>query len=122
MVQLGLTEAAAATDVAFQKKIFGSGTILVFLNKEIDDIMIIVEALEKSDLLINSVSDAVEIEVKEQKGGFTGTLASTLGSISLGNMLSGKEEVRGGGRVIRVGEAVVRAAEEQDFNAASSFS
>ena len=122
MVQLGLTEAAAATDVAFQKKIFGSGTILVFLNKEIDDIMIIVEALEKSDLLINSVSDAVEIEAKEQKGGFTGTLASTLGSISLGNMLPGKEEVRGGGRVIRVGEAVVRAAEEQDFNAASSFS
>ena len=122
MVQLGLTEAAAATDVAFQKKIFGSGTILVFLNKEIDDIMIIVEALEKSDLLINSVSDAVEIEAKEQKGGFTGTLASTLGSISLGNMLSGKEEVRGGGRVIRVGEAVVTAAEEQDFNAASSFS
>ena len=122
MVQLGLTEAAAATDVAFQKKIFGSGTILVFLNKEIDDIMIIVEALEKSDLLINSVSDAVEIEAKEQKGGFIGTLASTLGSILLGNMLSGKEEVRGGGRVIRVGEAVVRAAEEQDFNAASSFS
>ena len=122
MVQLGLMEAAAATDVAFQKKIFGSGTTLVFSNKEIDDIMIIVEALEKSDLLINSVSDAVEIEAKEQKGGFIGTLAATLGSILLENMLSGKEEVRGNGRVIRAGEAVVRAGEEKDFNAASSFS
>ena len=39
LIPLGLT-AAAATDAAIQKKVFGSGmTILILSNEEMDDIM-----------------------------------------------------------------------------------
>ena len=52
--------AAAATDAAIHKKMFGSGTAtLIILNKEMNDIMKIIKSLEESGLL-----------TKEQKGGF----------------------------------------------------
>ena len=40
LIPLGLTAAAAATDAAIQKKVFGSGmTTLILSNEEMDDIM-----------------------------------------------------------------------------------
>ena len=68
LMPLGLT-AAAATDAAIHKKMFGSGnTELIISNEEMNDIMKIVKSLEKSGLLINGVSEAIKNEAKEQKG------------------------------------------------------
>ena len=51
-IPLGLTAAAAATDAAISKKMFGSGvTTLIISNEELNDIMKIVKSLEESDLL-----------------------------------------------------------------------
>ena len=59
-------------------------------------------------MLIKIVSQTVEIEAKEQKGGFLGILAATLGAIFFGSMLSGKKVIRVGDRVIRAGKEVIR--------------
>ena len=64
-------------------------------------------------MLIKGVSEAVENEVKEQKGGFLGMLAATLSSNLLENMLAGKGVVSGTDGVIRAGEGINRA--DQDF-------
>ena len=72
LAPLGLTVAASSTDVAICKNILGSGTTtLVFSNKDLNDIKKIVKSsLVKSGLLIKSVCETVENEVKEQKGEF----------------------------------------------------
>ena len=71
LVPLGLTAAMSATDAAIQKNIFGSRmTTLIFSNEEFDDIMKIVKCLEDVGLLIKSVSETIENEVKVQKGDF----------------------------------------------------
>ena len=57
MLPLGVTAAAAATDVAIQTKIYESNiTTLIMPNKEMNDIMKIVKALEESSLLITNFS------------------------------------------------------------------
>ena len=54
MVDSGLIAAASGTDAAIQKKIYGSGTTLVFFwNENLNHIMKIVNSLEDVDLLIN---------------------------------------------------------------------
>ena len=40
--------------------------------------------------MIKGVTETVEEEVKELKGGFLGILVATLGASSLGNMSTGK--------------------------------
>ena len=52
--------------------------------------MQIVKSLEDAGLLTKDVNETVENEVKEQKGGFLGMLAATLGDSLLGSILSGK--------------------------------
>ena len=53
LILLGLTEAASATDAAFHKKMFGSGTIaLIIFSEETNYIMKIFKSLEEFDLLI----------------------------------------------------------------------
>ena len=105
---LGITVAFSAIDVGIQKKIHGSGTtILIISNREMNDIMKIVQALENY-LLLKGVTEIIKNEIKEQNGGFLGTLVGTLGSILLGN-LSGKRIVRAssgnkkGKRIVRAG-------------------
>ena len=50
--------AAAATDVAIYKKMFGSGiTTLIISNEEMNDIMKVVRSLEESGLLIKVISE-----------------------------------------------------------------
>ena len=67
LIPLGLT-AAAATDAAISKKMFGSGfTTLIISNEEINDIMKIVSSLEESWLLIKRVSETNKIDQKNKK-------------------------------------------------------
>ena len=45
LLSLGLAAEASATDAAIQKKIFGSGTTLVFSNEKINNVMKIDKSL-----------------------------------------------------------------------------
>ena len=113
LIPLGLTAAASAADAGTHKKILGSGhmTTLIISNDEIHDIIKIVKSLEDSGLLLKGVTETVQNEVKEQKGGFLSMLLGTLGASLLGNLLTGKRINRAGkGRGInRAGEGVLRA-------------
>ena len=51
-----------------------------FSNKELNDIMKIVQALENSNILLKGVTKTIENETKEQKGGFLSMLLGTLGA------------------------------------------
>ena len=51
LAPLGITASASTIDAGIQKKIHGSGTTtLIISNEEIDDIMIIVQTLEDSNI------------------------------------------------------------------------
>ena len=83
---LRITAAASAIDAEVQKKMHGSGTTtLIIPNKEMNEIMKIVQDFEDSNILLKGVTKTIKIETKEQKGGFLGTLVGTLGLILLGN-------------------------------------
>ena len=112
LVPLGLTAAASAADVGIHKKILGSvsdhsNTILIISNDEMDDIIKIVKSLEDSGVLLKGVSETIQNEAKEQKGGFLSMLLGTLGASLLGDILSkglsGKEVIRAGEGAIRAG-------------------
>ena len=71
------------------KQILGSGsTTLIISNKEMNDIMKIVQALEDSNILLEGVTKTIENETKKQKGGFLSMLLGTLGTSLLGNLLA----------------------------------
>ena len=61
-----------------------------------NDIMKIVQALVDSNILLKRGTKTIKNETKEQRADFLGTLVCTLGSILLGNLLSGKGIVRAG--------------------------
>ena len=108
LISLGLTAAASAADAGIHKKILGSGhnrpsssashntTALIISNDEMEDIIKIVKSLEDSGLLLKGVTETVQNEVKEQKGGFISMLLGTLGASLLGNILTGKGIYRTG--------------------------
>ena len=87
------------------KKILGSGnvTTLIISNDEIEDIIKIVKSLEDSGLLLKGVTETVQNEVKEQKGGFLSMLLGTLGVSLLGNLLTGRGINRAGEGIVRAG-------------------
>ena len=62
-----------------------------------EDIIKIVKSLEDSGLLLKGVTETVQNEVKEEKGGFLSMLLGTLGASFLGNILAGKGMNRAGG-------------------------
>ena len=64
------------------------------MNKGINNIMKIVQALEDSNILLKGITKTIKNETKEQKGGFLSMLLGTLGASLLGNILAGKEIVR----------------------------
>ena len=75
------------------KKIFGCGhntPTITILNDEMKDIIKIVKYLEDSGLLLKGVSEIIENEAEEQKGGFLNMLLGTLGASLLGNILADK--------------------------------
>ena len=84
-------------------------TTLIISNHEMEDIKI-VKYLEDSGLLLKGVSETVQNEAKEQKGGFLSMLLGTLGASLLGNILTGQGINRAGkGKGInRAGEGIVR--------------
>ena len=97
LIPLRLIAAASETDVAIEKKTFGSGTTgLVPSNEDLKDIMKIIKSLEESGFLKKGVRETVEKEVNEEIGGFLGMLTATLGATLLGNMLAGKGVIRAG--------------------------
>ena len=65
-------------------------------NDEINDIIKIVKSLKDSGFLLKGVTETVQNEVKEQKGGFLGMLLGTLGTSLLGNLLTGRGIYRTG--------------------------
>ena len=106
---LGITAADSAIDAGIQKKIHGSGTTtLIISNKEMNDIMKIVQALEDSNILLKGVTKTIKNETKEQKGGFLSMLLGILGASLLGKQLAGKWIVGAGSRN-KKGNGIVRA-------------
>ena len=90
-----------------------------------DDLIKIVKSLEDSGLLLKGVTELVQNEVREQKGGFLSMLLGTLGASLLGNLLTGKgafhagKGIHGAGKgkgIYRAGEGIVRVGEgNMDF-------
>ena len=116
LIPLGLTPAASAADAGIHKKVLGSGhnnTTLIISNDEMDDILKIVKSLEKSGVLLKGISETIQHEAKEQRGGFLSMLLGTLGGSSLGDVLSkglsGSGVIRTGEGTIRAGQGTVRA-------------
>ena len=59
----------------------GSGnTTLIISNEDMEDFIKIVKSFEDSGLLLEGVTELVQNEVKEQKGGFLSMLLGTLGA------------------------------------------
>ena len=111
-IRLGLTAAVSAADAGIHKKILGLGNAtLIISNNEMEDIIKIVKSLKDSGFLLKGVTETVQNEVKEQKGGFLSMLLGTLGASLLGNLLTGKGINRAGKgrRINRAGEGVLRA-------------
>ena len=131
LIPLVLTAAASAANAGIHKKILRSGynrpsssalhnTTLIISNNEMEDIMKTVKSLEDSGLLLKGVTETVQNEVKEQKGGFLSMSLGTLGASLLGDLLTGrgaipKSQGRGinrpgtGKGINRAGEGIVRA-------------
>ena len=57
-----------------------------------ENIIKIVKYLEDSGLFLKGVTETVQNEVKELKGGFLSILLGTLGASLLGNILTGWEQ------------------------------
>ena len=69
-----------------------------------EKIMNIVKSYEEFDLLIKGVSETIENDAKEPKGGFLIMLIGTLGASLFGNLLTGKGTVQAGEGTIRTGQ------------------
>ena len=107
LAPLGSSAAMSAIDGSIKKKMLGSGaTTLIISNDEMDDILKIVKSLKNSGVLLKGVSETIQHEAKEQRGGFLGMLLVTLGASLLGDVLS--KGLFGKG-VIRAGEGTIRA-------------
>ena len=87
LAPLGITAATLAMNARIQKKMHGSGTkTLIISNKEINDIMKIVQALEDSIILLKGIIKTIKNKTKEQKRGFLSMLLGTLGASLLENI------------------------------------
>ena len=71
-----------------------------------DNIFKIVKSLEDSGVFLKGVSETIQHESKEQRGGFLSILLGTLGAFLLGDILS---KDLSGRTVIRAGEGTIRA-------------
>ena len=69
LVPLGITAAASAIDTGIQKKVHSSGTTtLIISNKEMNDVMKIVQTLaEDSNILLKIITKTIENEIKNKK-------------------------------------------------------
>ena len=114
LIPLGLTAAASAADDnnnnndnnnnSNNNKNNNNNTILIISNGEMDDILKIVKSLEDSGVLLKGVSETIQHESKEQRGGFLSMLLGTSGASLLGDILSKGLSGKG---VIRAGEGAI---------------
>ena len=85
LIPLALTAAASAADAGIHKKILRSGrhsssashntATLIISNKDMDNLIKIVKSLDDYGLLLlKGVTESLQNEVKEQKGGFLSML------------------------------------------------
>ena len=91
LIPLGLTAAASVAAAGIHNKLLGSGrTTLIISNDQMKDAIKKVKSLEDLCLLLEGVSQAIQNEAKEKRGGFLSMLLGTLGADLLGNILAGK--------------------------------
>ena len=102
LAPLGLTVAMSVIVGSIQKKIHGLGIKLIIEEEDMNDIMKIIEALEKSGILLKGVSKTIENETKEQRG-FLSMLLGTLGASLLGNLVTGKGIMRADDGIVCAG-------------------
>ena len=99
LAPLEITVPASAIDAGIQKqkRKHGSGTTtLIISNKEMNDIMKTVQALDFSNILLKGITKTIKNKTKEQKRGFLGMLFGTLRASLLGKMLAWKGMLRAG--------------------------
>ena len=122
LIPLGLTAAASAADAGIHNKILVSGhnnnTTLIISIDEMDDILKIVKSLEDSGLLLKSVTETIQHEAKERRGGFLSMLLGTLGASLLSDVLS---KVLSGMGVIRADEGTTRAGYGSNRSSLKNF-
>ena len=113
LIPLGLTAAASGPDAGIHKKILGlvNNTTLIISNKDMDDLVKIVKSLEDSGLLLKGITESVQNEIKEQKGGFLSMLLGTLGASLLGSLLTSKGAFHARKRVNKKGKGIHRAGQ-----------
>ena len=81
-----------------------------------DDLIKIVKSLEDTGLLLKGITEPVQNEIKERKGGFLSMLLGTLGASLLGKLLTGKGVNKKGKGIHRAGEGIVQPGEgNMDF-------
>ena len=103
LIPLELT-AAASPDVGRYKNILGTGNntaTLIISNKIMEDIIKIVKSLDDSGLLVKGISETIQNEAKERKGGFLSMLFGVLGASLLENMLQAEAINRAGDGIIK---------------------
>ena len=100
LAPLGLTAAMSSIDGSIKEKMLGS-TTLIISNDEMHDIIKIVKSLENSGVLLKGVSETIQHQAKEQRGGFVSMLLGTLGASLLGNLLTGGKELTRAGEGIK---------------------
>ena len=109
LIPLGLTAGASAADAGIHKKILGlCNTTLMISNDELKDIIRTVKYLEDSSLLFKEVSETIQNEAKEQRGGFLSMLLGTLGASLLGDILTGTGTNRAGKGVMEIKDKIIK--------------
>ena len=111
LIPPGLTAAASAADAGIHNR--PSSAALVISNDEKEDIIKIAKSLEDSGLMLNWVTETVQNEVKEQKGGFLSMLLGTLGAGLLGTLLTGR-----GVKTTSQGQGINRPGKDRGINRA----
>ena len=97
LAPLGITGAASAIDAGIQKKMHGFGTTtLIISNKEMNDIIKILQDLEDSNILLKEGTKTIENETKEQKGGFLSMSLGTFRSIFIRKLIIKKRNCKKG--------------------------
>ena len=100
-----LSAGMSAVDAEIRKNIYGpSTTALLISTEKMEDIMKIVQPLEKSRILIKRISEVIKNEAKEPKRGYLSILFGTLAVSTLRNALTGRGVIRAGVEAVRAGE------------------
>ena len=75
---------------SYSKDTFGSGMTTLIISKEETNIMNKTKSLKDTGLLIKGVSETIENEAKEKKGGVLSMVLGKLGASLLENLQTGK--------------------------------